>query len=110
MEALSPEVVDVDDEDVRTIGRKGTGAGACGGSRTRAPADLDAGAEAGDRGGEPGFGADADRGRAQIRDQQWSAVFMAPAGPGRPGQRRHRTGAEFCAGRAGARAAGTGRQ
>ena len=27
MEALSPEVVDVDDEDVRTIGRKGTGRG-----------------------------------------------------------------------------------
>jgi transposase len=27
MEALSPGVVDVDDEDVRTIGRKGTGRG-----------------------------------------------------------------------------------
>ena len=27
MEALSPEVADVDDEDVRTIGRKGTGRG-----------------------------------------------------------------------------------
>jgi len=27
MEALSPEVVDVDEEDVRTIGRKGTGRG-----------------------------------------------------------------------------------
>src|SRR6185312_13018610 len=69
---------------------------------------MDAGAEAGDRGGEPRAGTERDRGGPQIRDQDGTTVQLAPAIAGWRECGGHTRGAAVCRGGADARAISPG--
>src|SRR5215813_12611924 len=107
MEALSPEVPDA--EDVRTIGRKGTGRGVeiLARERRRIWTPEQKRAIVAESLGSDLTPTEVARKYAISSGllYSWRQQVL-----GKPGQRRHRIRAELCAGRACSSAAGTGRQ